>query len=127
MKKAAGLFAATLFLSIGIAAFAHGPGLYGQRSAYGYGEAMKGYAYCCKVADQKGGYGKVSKGTMNDIRRELNQTHIEYMQAFRYPGTDGETLSNLEMEIMGLHRMLNIELQRPASKFEGPPNELISF
>lgn len=125
MKTLIVVLSAALLLTVGVMAYAHGPGAAGWGGAHmmgAYGESMMGQGYGGHMMGPYNGYmmgtgytghmmngqGQLS-GTdtkfLNDtvdLRKQLHEKKFDFFEANRNPKTDPAELTQLEKEITDL-------------------------
>jgi hypothetical protein len=119
MKKLViSLAVAVAILTLGAAVYAYGPGWGGGFfgcPGYGYGPQMMGPGYSGyggPAAVQQGAYGQKYLDQTADLRKQLNDTRFDYMEAVRNPKTSPETIAKLEKKIGDLQEKLYTKTPR---------------
>ncbi|MEW6108257.1 MAG: hypothetical protein AB1632_03675 [Nitrospirota bacterium] len=114
MKRLVAGLAIAALLTIGAAAYAHGPGWIGGgqygpgcencMGGPGYGGHMRGWS---GTEEQK----KFLEETA-DLRKELHNKRFEYSETLRNPNASTETITNLEKEIRELQDKIHEKAPR---------------
>jgi hypothetical protein len=126
------LAVAAAILTFGAAVYAYGPG-WGSEflgcPGYGYGPQMMGPGYGGyghgpqMMGPGYGGYGGPSAGWHGtydqkyldqtaDLRKQLNDTRFDYMEAVRNPKTSPETVAKLQKKLADLQEKLYAQTPR---------------
>ena len=113
MKKAVVVLVVLTLLSIGVVAFAHGPG-WGRGHMMGYGMGQ-GYSACGGPgACYSGGSDQKFLDETAGLRKELHDKKFAYFEAVRKPEADEKTVTKLEKEISELQEKIHEKAPRGA-------------